>query len=207
MSSQWSGSSADHSSTASGRCAGRPCSGKKRWSRAATTPSITAQPVARWSGCSLIALPGIVAEHHIGPDIADLAAELLAQLHRVLELTVDEAEVANLSGAEPGRGGLLLGDARCYQRLGVGIRIPRSLGAVGHDQHGHPATVWPPIWRACPLHRTRCHRDGRRLRVRVAGSGALRVAVPGLDRCRLSVSASVMGAGYRTRRPQPAPRG
>ncbi len=87
-------------------------------------------------GVQLVALPGVVRDHNIRLDLADLAAHLPAEIHRVLQFTVDVIEVSYLSRTEGGSCGGLLGGSPLRKLGGLNVRIPASLGTVGDDKHG-----------------------------------------------------------------------
>ena len=75
-----------------GRCVGKPCSGKKCGSRAATMPSHDEQPGVAVVGVQPVALPRVVAEHDVGLQLADHRGDLAdGSLEVAVELAVDAA--------------------------------------------------------------------------------------------------------------------
>ena len=111
-------------------------------------------------GMQAVALPRVVAEHHVGAQPADHRTHLAAHRPARIELTVDVAEEDHSRAAQQGRGGTLLVLALLDQPRDVHRAVPRALRAVGQHQVVHGAAL------ACPL-----GQRGSRLELRVVGMG------------------------------------
>ena len=139
-SSQWLGSSADHRSSAAGRCAWRPSGrlvGEEEVVAGGYDAIDAGQPGHPVVGVELVALPGVVAQHHIGAEAAHPLAHPAAQGQGVLELAVGVVEEDHLARPEHGGGLLLLAMAGGDEVGHRHPRVPAPFGAVGDDEDGH----------------------------------------------------------------------
>ena len=95
------------------------------------------RPRGEMVGMQTVRLPGIVAEDHVGPHLADRGAHLGARGQVVLELAVDAAQEAHVDGAEDLGCVPLLFLAGRDERPEVGLGVPGALRAVGADAQVH----------------------------------------------------------------------
>jgi len=96
-------------------------------------------------GMQPVALPGIVAEHHVGPGLPDDPAHLGPLLQAAAELAVDTVQEEHGPRPERRRGRPLLFLAERHERGPVGRRVPRTLGTVGQDELGDLAAGRGPL--------------------------------------------------------------
>ena len=88
-------------------------------------------------GMQAVRLPGIVTEHDVGLHLADRGADLGSRSEIVYQLAVDAAQEAHVDRAEDLGSVALLVFASRHQCGEIGVRVPRSLGAVGAHAEVH----------------------------------------------------------------------